>query len=384
MEEAKEEYKMLGMAVGAFRGSEWIMRGQIGVRHGDDPTPIGEGDKFIISDGAKSITALLAARVIEDSEGELTWHSTLGELFTDSMTVPHPFTNVTLLDLMLHSGHILDFEQIMRRDDLMAWYDQVWDQSQWASPQQNTLQRLNMTNFLVNIPCYQDGDEFCEKGRYSKFTYSVAVSMLEKFTGKSYSSLLSEYVFDPLNAPDCGVGPPTLDQSLPPQQPWSHFSGPWGVYDIPVTPGDKSNMPSSVTPDDGLHCSLDSWKNVMSAHLTKPDNFLSDASWSVLQTAGVVLYDRFKYAPGFVVDDGNPFVTTLFHPGGDGKDWSSVYIIPEAGVGMVVAANQNLQDGMRQKVGADKVMEYVGEHLSEYAGVNINLESLKSAQKLFK
>merc|ERR1712058_82604 len=86
------------------------------------------------------------------------------------------------------------------------------------------------------------------------------------------------YVFDPLNAPDCGVGPPTLDQSLPPQQPWSHFSGPWGVYDIPVTPGDRSNMPSSVTPDDGLHCSLDSSKNVMSAHLTKPDNFLSDAA----------------------------------------------------------------------------------------------------------
>jgi len=86
---------MMRMAIGAFQGSEWIMKGQIGVRHADDPTPIGENDKFYLSDAGRSIVSMLAARVIEQSEGQLTWQSTLGEVFQGSMTVPDPFTDNT-------------------------------------------------------------------------------------------------------------------------------------------------------------------------------------------------------------------------------------------------------------------------------------------------
>merc|ERR1739838_1176013 len=76
---------------------------------------------------------------------------------------------------------------------------------------------------------------------YSPFTYSVAVAMLEMFTGKTFDAMLEEEVFGPLGASECGLGPTTLDQSLPPSQTWSHFSGPWGVYNIPILPG-NSNM----------------------------------------------------------------------------------------------------------------------------------------------
>lgn len=260
-------------------------------------------------------------------------------------------------------------------EDLMEWYDQVWAASQWDMPEENMQQRMELTKFLVNIEC---GDEMCAEGRYSKFTYTVAVAMLEKFTGKSFDVLLNEQVFGPLNAPDCGLGPNTLDQSLPPQQPWSHFSGPWGVYDIPVLPGNQSNMPSSMTPDDGIHCSMESWKNVLSAHLAKNESFLTEKSWSILQDPGVNLYDSFDYAPGFIVDASNPFVTVLQHPGGDQKDYAQCFVIPGANVGIVVAANQNLQEGMRQMVGFNKILEFVGEQLSETAGVPINIENVQS------
>merc|ERR1711970_1246621 len=293
MEEMREEYKMLGMAAGAFRGHEWLMKGQIGVRHADDPTPIGEQDKLSLSDAGRSITAMLAARVVEQSQGALTWQTTLGQVFGDSMSVPSPFSNSTILDLLLHSGHILDSAQVMSVEELMDWYDQVWALSQWKSPEGNMQQRLNMTRYLVNIECdYLGGDEdpLCAEGRYSKFTYSVAVSMLEKFTGKPFTEMLAEEVFVPLAAHDCGVGPTTLDQSLPPAQPWGHFSGPWGYFNIPVLPGNQSNMPSSMAPDVGIHCSLDSWKNILSAHLDRNETFLTQKSWSILQDAGVNLY----------------------------------------------------------------------------------------------
>merc|ERR1712123_505535 len=59
MDQAKEDYKMLGMAIGAFRGNEWIMKAQIGVRHADDPTPIGDNDKFYLADAGRFITGVL-------------------------------------------------------------------------------------------------------------------------------------------------------------------------------------------------------------------------------------------------------------------------------------------------------------------------------------
>jgi len=375
MDQAKEDYKLLGMTIGAFKGNEWTMKGRIGVRHADDPTPIGEDDKFYLSDAGRSITAMLAARIVEQSEGQLTWQSTIADVFGESITVLSPFTEATLLDLFLHSGHILDFDQVMMTEELMEWYDGVWAASQWDMPEENMQQRMELTKFLVNIEC---GEEMCYKGRYSKFTYSVAVAMLEKFTGKSFDVLLNEEVFVPLNAPDCGLGPTTLDQSLPPLQPWSHFSGPWGVYDIPVVPGNQSNMPSSMTPDDGIHCSMESWKNVLSAHLAKDESFLTEESWSILQTAGVNLYDTFDYAPGFIVDASNPFVTVLLHPGGDQKDYAYCIVVPGANVGIVAAANQNLQGGMRQQVGFDKILEFVSDHLSKTAGIPIDMKNVQS------
>ena len=73
-----------------------------------DPTPIGENEKFPFSDAARSITTMMAARVVEQSEGRFTWQTTLGDVFGQSMNVPLPFTNSTILDLVLHSGHIQD------------------------------------------------------------------------------------------------------------------------------------------------------------------------------------------------------------------------------------------------------------------------------------
>merc|ERR1712123_148183 len=97
MDQAQEDYKMLGMAIGSFRGNEWIMKAQIGVRHADDPTPIGENDKFYMSDAGRFITGMLAARVVQQSEGGISWLSTIADVFADSINVPSPFAEATLL-----------------------------------------------------------------------------------------------------------------------------------------------------------------------------------------------------------------------------------------------------------------------------------------------
>ena len=56
--------------------------------------------------------------------------------------------------------------------------------------------------------CEEIGE--CKGGVYSHFTYSVAAAMMEMVTGKTWDALLQAEVFQPLAAPDCGLGPTTL------------------------------------------------------------------------------------------------------------------------------------------------------------------------------
>jgi len=377
MDQAKEDYKILGMTVGAFVGNEWIVRGQIGVRNAEDPTLIGENDKFILADAGRSITALLAARIVESEL--IAWESTIQEVLGETMDVQAPFGDSTLLDLLVHRGRILDNSQIISTEELILWYDQVWTASQWSSAEENRQQRLDMAKFLLNVEC---GEEMCYEGAYSKFTYSIAVAMLEKVTGKTFDDLLVEEVFGPLGAPDCGLGPTTLDQSLPPVQPWSHFSGPWGVYNLPVLPGNQTNMPSSIAPDVGLHCSMDSWKNVISAHLGRNETYLSLASWDLLQTAQIALGGEVPYSPGFIVPDVEPETGKfLYHPGVDGKDYAACYLALKYNVGIVLAVNSNIQEGMRQEVGMNKILDHTWELVFGSIGVNVGLENMKVSLK---
>merc|ERR1719334_748698 len=371
MEMARDEFRFQGMAIGAFQGRDWLLKGQVGARHADDPTPIEADDMFYLSDAGRSITAMLAARIIEENPKQVKWNSTVGEVFGAAV---HPdFAESTLLDLLLHTGRVFGFGEIASDEDLIDWYDSLWTDSQWANDVENMKKRKEVARTLLNVDCH---DDVCRRGIYSKFTYSIAVAMLEQFITLPFEVLLRSYIFEPLDAPNCGIGPNTLDSGLPPKQPWSHFAGPWGIYTIPVVPGNQTNMPSAIAPDDGIHCSMDSWKNILSAHLIKDESFLSAESWDILQTPGAYLYDSISYAPGFIVEKGNPFEPTLlYHPGGEQKDYAIVYLVPSQNVGLVAAANSYLQDGMRQKVGFDRVLEFVGNNIGKYTGTTVDLFS---------
>ena len=382
MDQTKEDYKMLGMTIGAFKANEWVLRGQFGLRNADDPTPIGENDKFVLADAGRSITAMLAARIVETSEGMITWESTVGEVLGESINVQSKFAESTLLDLLIHDGNILGVTKVLEKEYLIDWYDQVWAASQWSMPEENLQQRLELlTQFLVTVDC-EEG--LCDQ-EYSKFTYSVAVAMLEMVTGKTFDAMLEEEVFGPLGASECGLGPTTLDQSLPPSQPWSHFSGPWGVYNIPILPGNQTNMPSVMAPDVGIHCSMESWKNILSAHGTRNETYLSKENWDVLQTEQIKLGGEVPYAPGFLFsDDTNLFSgPILYHPSyPSDKGYALCLIVPDMDIGIVMAVNSNMQEGMRQMVGMNKILEYVESHIQQTYGISIGVENLKTLHSI--
>jgi len=374
MEQAREDYKFLGMSAGVFEGNDWISRGEVGLRNAEDPekTPIGPDDKFALGRGGAHITAMLAARVVEESKGALSWNSTISQVFGNSMTIQPIFANVTLYDLLTKQGYMMDIEQVLAMEYKIDWYNQVWAASQWDDPKENMNQRLEMMKFLVNVDC--EKEKSCQRiSRWPLFGFSAAVAMLEKFTGRTFDNLIQEEVFRPLKADNCGLGPSTTDNTNPPSQPWTHQSGPWGIYYIPILPGKQSAGPSCLAPDFGIHCSMDSWKNILSAYATKNETFLSSENWKMLlDPAWIIANDTGEgdvgVGPGFILRyNGSSHTTDSFTE--PVMSWASAYILDGYGngnKGAITLMNFPLTYGTRQWNGIRAVWDFFEDILTSY------------------
>merc|ERR1712203_924765 len=130
------------------------------------------------------------------------------------------YHNTTLLDLLVHNGGIPNEQSAYDVEPALDFIDSMWTRSNYSDGSQNGNMdmRREVAQFIL------ENDFVAEKGTYSEYSYSIAVSMLEYILHENFDSLLKHYVFDPLDMVSCGVGPTTLDPSLPPVEPWSHFA----------------------------------------------------------------------------------------------------------------------------------------------------------------
>ena len=357
LDQMESDYKLLGLAAGAFSVHEegWVLRGDLGRRMSEDPTPVQGEDMWALGNAGRPLVTALAARLVQG--GALRWNTTLGEVYSGPglVTVSPGFQDVTLLDLLVHNGGAPNEEMALSSLEAIDFVDSLWERSDYSQEYSgNAGLRREMAGVIL-----ASGVEPAEAGTYSQYTYSLAVGLIETVTNSSFRSLLAQEVLVPLDMQGCGVGPPTLDSSLPPVQPWGHFAGPWGYYNIP-SPGPRGAGPSATAPDQGLHCSLDSLKNFLTAHLQRPESFLSAENWQLLQTAQSKVkigYGRYAdYAPGFFVAD-----SLRYEYGGDGTSSAQIVMDLEQGFGLVIACNTPIEGGMRQEVGWTAIRNYMWE-----------------------
>jgi len=366
LDQVERDYKLLGVAAGAFSLDQpgWLLRGNLGRRMVEESTKIQDTDRFPLNDAGRSIVATLAARILEDPQGpELDWTwPPIGMVFPN--TNPKNY-NTTLLDLLVHNGGVPSEAQTYDTESAMDYVDSLWKRSNYSegSESRNMEIRREAADFILA------NDFVAEKGTYSEFTYTVAISWLEHVLNDNFDNLLKKYVFDPLGMAGCGVGPTTLDPSLPPVEPWSHFAGPWGVYNLPITPSSKAAPPSAMAPDSGLVCPLDAIKTFLTAHLTRDESFLTAENWDLLHSQQGYLQGQYgrgiPYAPGFMIlgQEGDRDVTQLYHEGSDGKSYSIVYINLDLNVGIVAFANTPIQGGMIQEVGWQRIVDYMAKEV---------------------
>ncbi len=358
-----------GMAAAVLRGERIIAQGAAGVRKRGTAERITLDDRFHLGSCTKAMTATLVAMLVE--EGKLSWTTTLGELFADTVKPMHPaWEKVTLRQVLAHrSGLPFDPDGLVRVLNLyLARYASLRSLPESMGSSEETLpqQRLEIAREALSRPPGIPPDT---KYWYSNVGYILAGAVLEHLTGRAWEDLMRERLFQPLGISTGGFGPPGAAGKT--DQPWGHSS----VVGKPIDPGSPAaEFPLFYAPAGLAHMTITDWAKFIGLHLRgdpanphrqaallKPDTFAElhgvaptptyskgsvmrgitllatgDAAPAVAYRAGAFISPA-SWAKGTRPGDTG---RRLWHGGSNGR-WNCVAsIAPEIDLAVLVACNR--------------------------------------------
>ena len=180
-----------------------------GVRKRGTSDNVELSDRFPIGSNAKSMTATLAAVMVD--AGKIDWKTTIADVWPKASDDDvHPkLRAVTLDQLLSHQsglpGNISDISA-------QGWAS-FFDEKQ--SP---TLERRRMLKLVLSKAPAQPQGKFA----YSNLGYAIASAMLEARAGESFESLMKKHVFDPLEMRSADFRSMTSAAGLQPPLLWGH------------------------------------------------------------------------------------------------------------------------------------------------------------------
>lgn len=324
-----EQHGVPSLVIMAVRGGDVIAQGAVGVRRAGRDEPITLDDRWHIGSCAKSMTATLAARLVE--AGHLKWTSTIGETIgtIDSLKgrlLPE-YHGVTLRQLLAHrSGLPQD-----RAPD-----PDIWPRIMSLRGPMIEQRREAAAIVLARKPAAAPGSVMA----YSNFGYVVAAAMMEHATGQSWEDLITAHLFEPLGIASAGFGPPgNREEGQTATQPRGHRMGRGRAHAIePGTLG--SDNPAVLRPAGGVHLALRDWGRYAAAHVAgargEATTLLRPESWVVLhadeQDQGYALgwgLGERAWAGGRV----------LTHDGSNSLWMAAIWLAPERNLAVLAATN---------------------------------------------
>lgn len=319
IEPVRARYQVPALAIAVARSDGVFAAGAVGVRVAGARTRVTLTDRFHLGSCGKSITASVAARMVE--RGQITWQTTIGDVFRD---VPEAtgsaYRNVTLQALLAHRSGLPP------RNDAVMKRVRAFD----GDTRKQREQFVRMA--LALLPAAEPGSTFV----YSDVGYTVAGVMLERAAGKSWEELVEQCVAAPLQLTSLGFGEPASAGAM--DQPWGHVAD--GTRTVPFPPGPYAEVdnPAVIGPAGLVHLSILDWGKYASEHLKGARNqkgaMLAAETYHVLH-ANV---EGQNYGLGWGVSQGE-LGRTLTHTGSCGEWFSLITVMPDIDLAIVVATN---------------------------------------------
>ncbi|PNY35294.1 hypothetical protein C2E31_18945, partial [Rhodopirellula baltica] len=209
LSEICDRHDVPGMAFTIVNSQGTVQSGCVGTRHRGFDDPISIDDKFSIGSNTKSMTATLAAVLVD--EGKIDWSTTIGDVWPKASSQDlHPkLRSVTLEQLLSHqSGMAANVSEL----DPAAWSDF------FKEAQSPVLERRQLLSVALASAPTQPQNKFA----YSNMGYAVASAMLETRARQSFESLMQEHLFDQLGMRSAEFRTLKTAKQMRPPFVWGH------------------------------------------------------------------------------------------------------------------------------------------------------------------
>ena len=321
LENIRKKYHLPALATVVVKDGRICDRIAVGVRKWGDPTPVTTNDVFHIGSCTKSMTATLAAMLIQD--GKLRWDTTIAEAFPELKgKIDKQYQAVTVEQLLHHRGGV------PIKPPPGAW------RKAWQEKGTPTQQRREFVEaVLSHPPAAPPGAKMI----YSNQGYAIVGAMLEKVTGTNFEDLMTEMLFNPLHMDSAGFGPPGTIGKV--DQPWGH------VHRLFMTVAVQLDNPPAIAPAGRVHCSLDDLARFAIFHLQNdPNGLLKLELLAKLHTPPPEAKDTAdpteNYACGWVVLQRDwAGGTTWWHNGSNTMWYLVMWLAPQKHFAVIVATN---------------------------------------------
>lgn len=280
-----------------------------GVRKQGADVPVTNSDKYHIGSCTKAMTAALAAMYIDD--GLLEWNSTILDIFSEmSSSIHEDYQEVTLYELLTHTS------------GLAANSINIWNYQDLGIIER----RFKIITEVLGQPAPNPKGVFL----YSNIGYTIAGTMLEKLTDKSWETLMKERIFDPLQMSTAGFGPPGIIGKI--NQPWGHIKSNPSDNGNPV----QSDNPEAMGPAGTVHCNIADWGKFVSFQFLQNDTSLL----SQVQRDKLLQVNKENYAPGWIIVD-RPWANgkAYTHAGSNTMNYALVWVAPAIDRAYLVCTN---------------------------------------------
>ena len=341
LESIRARHKLPALAAVVVVDGKVVATDAVGVRRYGVATRITPGDKFHIGSVTKSMTATVAAMLVE--KRKISWTTTVGESFPEFASSIHSdYRGATLEQLLANRGGVPG------KPPPTLWLKAF--QATGAAAQQRLA-------FVKGILALEPEAKPGTKMIYSNQGYTIAGVMLEKASGQTWEELIRTMLFEPLGMTSAGFGAPASVGQV--DQPWGHTKGVAGIK--PVPPGPRADNPVAISPANAVHCSLGDLAKYAAFHMVGErgqSKFLKAESFKKLHqpvegdyALGWIVLER-KWAGG----------RAITHSGSNTMFYVVVWMAPEKNCAVIVAANIGVTEAA---AGCD---EAVGQLIKEYFG----------------
>lgn len=344
LEPIRKQYKLPALAAAVTTGERLVEVGVCGNRVWGENTPALISDPFHLGSDTKSMTATLAAILIQ--QHKLHWNTTLQQAFPElSASMLPAYRKVTVLDLMQQrSGFSADSAlpklSIMQQHQLPG------------NPMQQREEYVK--EILEDPPVNTPGTTFL----YSNRNYSVLGHILENVTRTPWEKLIQELLFEPLGMSTAGFGP--MAKMNTKDAPWEYYLQ--NGHHMAVPPGPFADNPDTIAPAGKVHCSVEDWAKYIALHLRGEESKNGLLPASIIKKLHSAPAGS-NYADGWVLlprawANGD----ALWHNGSNNLNYSEVWMAPRRDFAVLIMINQG---GSEAAAAADAVatkliLQYLG------------------------